>query len=47
MSLLIIGLPGVPYGKFIIAAFQLIYIIVLIVIKPYFLNVQNILLITC
>ncbi len=47
ISLLIIALPGVPYGKCIIAGFQFIYIIILIVIKPYFLNVQNVLLIIC
>lgn len=47
ISLLIIALPGLPYGKCIIAAFQFIYILILIVIKPYFLNVQNVLLIIC
>ena len=47
ISLLIIALPGVPYGKCIIAGFQFIYIIILIVMKPYFLTVQNVLLIIC
>lgn len=47
ISLLIIAMPGVPYGKCIIAGFQFIYIIILICIKPYFLTVQNVLLIIC
>ena len=45
MSLLMAGLPQASFGKFIIAACQLIYIVFLIYAKPYFLKVQNVLLI--
>lgn len=45
MGLLLIALPEIFFGKIIIAACQLIYLIALIVIRPYFLGVQNLLLI--
>lgn len=47
INIAIIGTPDFPYGKCFIAGFQLIYVILLIAMRPYFLTVQNVLLIIC
>jgi len=45
ISVLLVALPQVSFGKLVIAVIQLAYAILLIVVKPYFLQVQNVLLI--
>lgn len=47
MVFLIIGLHGSSFGLELIAAVQLLYVIVLIIVRPYYLTVQNVLLIIC
>jgi hypothetical protein len=42
--MLIIGLYGITYGLYVVAGVQLIYLVILIVQWPYFVSVQNILL---
>jgi len=47
MILIIIGAYSVSYGLEIVGGLQLIYIVMMLINRPYFLKSQNVLLIIC
>lgn len=47
LALLVIGVESFSYGLEVMAAIQTIYVVVLVVMRPYFVSVQNVLLIIC
>lgn len=47
LAILAIGVDGFSYGLETVAGIQTLYVIILLVMRPYFVSVQNVLLIIC
>jgi hypothetical protein len=47
LATITIGLQGLSYGHEIVAGVQLVYLVVLIVMRPYYLPSQNVMLVAC
>lgn len=47
LALLVIGVDSFSYGLEVMAAIQAIYVVILVVMRPYYVSVQNVLLIIC